>query len=222
MDSYLKFHENSWSPATVKTARSILTRYARYDTPEALWAALQPLGPYSRLTIWTRLIHYHYWRNPAYGQTFKDFTKKNRRLFKGAYKPERLDITFEEAREKLGLIPCERTRREAYRLLYGAQRWSDQACGDGLVLGKGGRVRPDYSSGPISGDRPSYGAVYRALKKVGLKPHSLRKLALTRLVDKGATAADLMRVAGWSSIGTAFAYLQAKDDNRLKEMMHDV
>jgi integrase len=152
-------------------------------------------------------------------RSLKAFAKRNKRLFRGAYKPERITITYAEAAQKLAALPSGDVRRTAERMLFGAQRWSDKACGDGLVVGKGGRVRQEYSPADVQGATAPYQKVYRALKAVGLKPHTLRTLALNRLVERGATAADLMEVAGWSSMSTAVAYLQPKEHKRLKEML---
>jgi integrase len=227
---YLETHAVGWSANTARQARYYLVTYqellgACMVTNEAqpLWGALAGLSPASRKTVWIRLTHVADWlvetkqyeTNPL-----RTFQKKHPGLFRHSSCPERLTIGFEEAEQRLGLLRDEGIRRAAFRLLYGAQRWSDQATGDGRVVGKGGKVRPDFAPSDLSGASVPYNRLYRALKKVGLKPHSLRKLALTRLAEKGVTAADLMAVAGWSSITTAYNYLQAKREDHLKELMH--
>lgn len=226
IDSYLDYHQLAWAPATLRSARYTLTSYwPLAASPEALWTALAPLAPYTRQTVWIRLSHYQNWLVSTKGviceeaNSLSAFAKRNKRLFRGAYKPERLTITYEEAVKRLAALQPLDVRRTAQRMLFGAQRWSDKACGDGIVVGKGSKVRQDYSPGDLQGADAPYQKVYRALKAVGLKPHTLRKLALNLLVERGATAADLMQVAGWASMATAVAYLQPKDDKRLKEML---
>lgn len=223
--SYLEYHRLAWAPATLRSARYTLKTYWPLATsPEALWASLAPLAPYTRQTVWVRLAHYQNWLTSKgviceEAHSLSAFAKRNKRLFRGAYKPERLTITYEEAAQRLAALQPLDVRRTAQRMLFGAQRWSDKACGDGLVVGKGSKVRQDYSPEGLQGADAPYQKVYRALKAVGLKPHTLRKLALNLLVERGATAADLMQVAGWASMSTAIAYLQPKDDKRLKEML---
>ena len=225
IDAYLAYHKLAWAPTTLATAKYTLKRYLPTPEPhaESLWLRLDSLGAYSKLTVWSRCAHYYDWlleNSHVKGENiYKAFAKKNRRLFRGAYRPERLKVTFEEAQRRLATLPDGDVRRTANRMLSGAQRWSDTSCGDGLVVGKGQKVRQDFSGEAFQGAAAPYHTVYRALKSLGLKPHTLRKLALNRLVERGATAADLMAVAGWASMSTAASYLQPKETKRLKEML---
>ena len=225
IDAYLKYHEFSWAPATLRAAGYTLGRYMNPPPQyaEQLWKDLEHLAPYARNTAWIRCAHYYEWlieNRTVHGENqFKAFAKKHKRLFRGAYRPEKLTVTFQEAEKLVASLPDGDIRRTALRMLYGAQRWSDTACGDGLVVGKGNKVRQDYSPETLRGPSAAYSRVYKALKALGLKPHTLRKLALNKMVDKGATVADLMEVAGWSSMSTAASYLQPKEHKRLKEML---
>lgn len=214
--AYLDFHKNMWSDNTSRNAAYTLSRYYHAD-PQRAFSAMEGLKPYSRHTAWTRLCHFAAWSG---NQAYVDFTHRHKKLLKNSYTPEKLTLTFPEALERINKIAHLGLRTEALRLLLGAQRWSDAPSGAGVVTGKGGRTRPDFSPHPKNPDI-SYMQLYRALKKEGLKPHTLRKLALTRLVEKGATAADLMVVAGWSSIATAYSYLQSKQVTELKGILND-
>jgi integrase len=226
---YINEHSFSWSETTQRSELSRLLAMSSYITkgPDALWKHLEHHKPYTRVTVWTRVSTFYDWlleNGHVKGHNvFKAWRRKNARLFKNAYQKERLDITYEEAKKRIETIPDLAIRKRAFEILYSAQRFSESAqhTGNGSIIGKGGKTRPDFRpelSGP-SYDGP-YIRFYRALKRVGLKPHMLRKLALTRLVDKGATMFDLMEVAGWSSVQTASSYIQPKNIDRLKKLVH--
>jgi integrase len=221
---YVDSNKLSWSPTTQKSELARLMALAPQldGDPETLWAALQVYKPYTRITTWTRVVAFWDWCGKK-SNPYRQWRKTHSRLFKNAYTKERLDITYEEAEKRIETIMDQRIRNTAIDILKSAQRSSEaltHRAPDGMVIGKGNKRRPDFRpelSGP-SYDGP-YITFYRALKKVGLKPHTLRKLALTRLVDKGATAYDLMEVAGWSSVQTASSYIQPKNIDRLKKLM---
>jgi integrase len=50
---------------------------------------------------------------------------------------------------------------------------------------------------------------------VGLSPHGVRKLAATRMAERGATSHELMAFFGWSSIKQAETYTRKADRERL-------
>jgi integrase len=226
IDKYIKYHALSWSYTTQKSERSRLLRLVPYLTgnPELLWNAIQDRGAYTRVTTWTRVTAFWDWLIQERHKNHNPYDKwrtKHANLFKNSYVKERLEITYEEAKARLNTISDPSIRRRAFEILGSAQRYSESDQEGEEITGKGSKPRPNLRpelSGP-SFDK-SYHTFYRALKKVGLKPHTLRKLALTRLVDKGATAYDLMEVAGWSSIQTASSYIQPRETNRLKELLH--
>lgn len=63
----------------------------------------------------------------------------------------------------------------------------------------------------------SYSTFLRELKKVGLKPHDLRKLCATELKRQGMSDIDLMKAMGWESITTAKAYLIPLEEAAMEE-----
>jgi integrase len=76
------------------------------------------------------------------------------------------------------------------------------------VRGKGGKERILFGDGSAFRNI-NLNTLRRELKKVGLKPHSLRKLFVTRLAKRGdLTDADLCEVMGWESYETARSYIQ--------------
>lgn len=222
IEAYLKSQANNWSPATIKSERSRLAQIAPYldGNPEALWKALEQQKPYTRQTTWIRAsafwafvtgkqeTPYHVWKN------------QNKNLFKNAYQPKRVETTWEEAKAKVERITDSSVRSRALAILHSGQRFSESCQPKGeTIIGKGNRIRPDFRADE-SVEYVSYQVFYRSLQQVvGLTPHQLRKLAITRLASRGASAADLCRFAGWSSIETAFVYLQPQRDEKLKEMM---
>jgi integrase len=216
----------AWSPTTQATARAALNKVLPYvnGKPEDLWAALQQQKPYTRQTTWTRVALFWGWCHPSQPNPYKEWRNKHALAFKNVYQKERVDVTYDEARSRIDKIDDLSIRRRALEILGSAQRFAEscQSNKEGRIIGKGAKPRPDFRPelpGP-SYDK-SYTTFYRALKKVGLKPHTLRKLALTRMVDKGATAYDIMEVAGWSSIQTAASYVQPKNTDRLKKLLND-
>jgi len=221
IDAYIEANKNNWAALTPFTARSQLASVPDPVTtsPQVMYDHLASrLAPYTRNIYWMRVAHYYAWAMPSKPNKFTQWAKQNRNLFKNAYKKEVLNVTFEEAEALIATISEDQVKRECFRMLYGGQRWGDTPDGHGGVIGKGSKVRPNYAP-EFPRTTTCYTKVYRTLGRLGLKPHSLRKLALTKLAEKGATAADLMAVAGWSSIHTATSYLQPKQDKKLMEMI---
>lgn len=228
INKYLEAHKNIWAPTTLRSETFRLNALAPCinGNPHTLLNNLDYMKPYSRLTAYIRVAALYTWAideghiqgpNP-----YTKFKKKNRRLFANAYTKETLELTYDDARKRIEAIQDEAIRRRALELLGGAQRWCESGSNSNTVIGKGGKARPNFAPRLTGPDyRKSYSTFYKALKQIGLKPHTLRKLALTRLVDKGATEYDLMAVAGWSSIQTASSYVQAKRTDKLKEMMNE-
>lgn len=223
ISKYIEANKLSWSSSTRVTAAATLRAVAPSldGNPETLWAAIQYQKPYTRQTTWTRVCRFWSWAHPKKPNPYLQWRQSNALAFKNSYKKERLEVTYEQALEKIKSISDQAIQRRALEILYSAQRYCEVVQPLGAdILGKGAKTRPNFRP-ELPGPQfdKHYVTFYRALKKVGLKPHTLRKLALTRMVDKGATAYDLMEVAGWSSIQTASSYIQPKETARLKEML---
>jgi integrase len=71
-----------------------------------------------------------------------------------------------------------------------------------------------------SSPRPAASTFRYHLNKVGLKPHTLRKLCASKLARQDKIKEqDLLKVFGWASMETASIYLQAKNNEELAALM---
>jgi integrase len=216
---YLEDHETAWAPTTLKSEKSRLNKLAPHLnlSPKDLHQLLKEQGkaPYTIKTIFIRLADMEKWGKLE--PKFQAYIEKHQNRFKHAYQKTEVRLSFEEASERLGALP-EPYRSMGMGLLKSGLRISEAyKVEDGKVEGKGGKVRKVF--GDIIKTSVPRSTFSRKLKAVGLTPHTLRKLCATRLADKGATAADLCKVFGWTDIKTAYQYLQGKDDERLQALM---
>lgn len=223
IQKYIDSKQNAWSPVTLKKEAYRLYSLAHVinGNAEALWQELQRLAPYTRQTAWTRVTAFWAESFPGNENPYEMFRTKNANFFKNVYKRKAVPISYDEAKARIEGIACAEVRAHALALLSSAQRYSESVQGkqDGVVVGKGGKVRVDLRTS-ADGFAGSYHQFWRALKEAtSLTPHMLRKLALTRAAENGAQAQDLMEIAGWSSIQTASWYLQPKTVARLKEFL---
>lgn len=190
------------------------------------------LSKYSLQTTFIRITDFFEWameeshlKSPY--NIYRKFRKEKGALFKNHYEPERIDITFDEAMEKIKSIDDPEIRGKAYHLLATGARWKESLSvdKDGFTVTKGGRkrklfvaktlerlIKPDFSR--------NYTTFLRGLASVGLKPHTLRKLAATQLVRQGVDLSDLKEIMGWKSIQTANSYLQPQKEDKLQEIMN--
>lgn len=216
IELYLDGKRNQWAPETLRGTKYRLKMALPFlnGSPETLFNGLCDIKPYSRVTTWVNVSAFWF---ELYGSSvYSDWKRTNSRLFKNAYQPEKLALTYEEAIDRIGQIKSSNSRVKALNMIMSAQRYSDTILPNGDVESKG-RVRPNFGANSVP--QVKYTTFYNHLKAVGLKPHTLRKLALTRLASNGATAADLCLVAGWSNISTAFFYLQPKRVEELKGLL---
>lgn len=219
IEPYLEAHETAWAESTYKSEKSRLNSISdRLDlTPKDLYQVLLKEGYklYSIKTLFIRLSRIEKWGGlkPNFGQ----FLETHRNRFKHAYEKETLEINFNECSNLLNSVEYPEVRVLANGLLKTGLRISEAyRVKDGQVIGKGGKPRKVY--GRIEA-RVSQSTLRRKLKAVGLKPHMLRKLCATRLAEKGATPADLCKIFGWSSIKTAYQYLQPREDEKIEALM---
>lgn len=219
---YISSRKNKWSPTTLRSEQHRLTTLVPLMPlgPEALWSSLSHLKPYSRVTYFSRAIDFARWMDAALGKQYDDWRDANAQLFKHQYTPRKVGMTYEEAKKRILTIEEKAIKEKALQLLGSAQRWSESIQEGEVVVGKGGKQRSNLSTWTLDGQNGcSYWGCYRKLRQLGLSPHLLRKLALTRAAENGATSADLVAIAGWSSIQTASYYLQPKEDERLKALL---
>lgn len=231
IDRYLESKALAWSPTTLKSERSRLRMLppSLISEPAKLYThLLEKCGrkPYTIKTTFVRLSDFSDWLL-AHGHTdrpntVRSFLQTHSRLFKHAYKAERLEVTYEEAQVKLNSIGCREVREKAQQLLAGGLRFRESStiC-KGQVIGKGGKPRDVFL--PAELEHPidcSYSQLYRALKKLGLKPHGLRKLAATRWAEAGARTDEILLLGGWESMETVTKYVQPRKKEELKKLVN--
>lgn len=219
---YLHSKKNAWSPVTLKNVGSTLEAYGEEIlllSPESFLERIGHLAPYSRKTLFILASGFYGWAFPNQPNVYSEYRKANRNVFKNAYQRKVIKQSYREVRQAIEASPDEAFRTKALALLTSAQRWSEseQRDGGGTLIGKGGKRRTDFGSDLLSVETIGYHAFRRKLHALcGITPHGLRKLALTEAAERGATAADLCEIAGWSSIVTAYVYLQPANAERLK------
>jgi integrase len=223
IEQYISSRKNAWAATTLKSEKARLLKLSSAidGNPQHLYDTVQQLKPYTRCTVWTRVSDFWQWLmdnghkdgpNP-----YSKYRKDNARLFRNAYKKEVLQVSYDEAVKAILTLPVS-VQSKAMEMLGSAQRWCEAVQSGPEVIGKGGKVRTNLVDSPAQFDK-SYTTFYRSLKSVGLKPHTLRKLALTRAVQNGANEFDLMQIAGWASIAPAASYIQPKRKQELKELL---
>lgn len=229
--SYLKAHELAWAPSTLKSERARLNSVADILTngPEAVYKIKSAeLKPYALKTLFIRLADFDEHQRLNIG--FKAFMKENARLFKHAYVKEQTGHgSINQVSNLLADIQSDRIRALATGILRNGLRISELTTyskSTGLVVGKGGRVRrllaPEALPDQLCSER-EVRELRRELKRLGLKPHTLRKAAASALArDGGLRSEDLLYVMGWNSLQTAASYLQPLDDARLTDIANKV
>jgi hypothetical protein len=223
MQAYLDAHSLAWAPSTMRSEELRLGGVIDAVTgkPEVLWKALSHLAPYSRLTAWTRVTHFYAWcideRLTSAPNPYKTFKRTNARLFKNAYVTKTPTVSYQEAYTRVLTIKDERVRGHACRLLLGGLRFTESLSEyQQEVIGKGNKKRRVF--GPAEGHGVPYHTLRRALAKIGLCPHDLRKLCATELARQGLKEADLCKVMGWASFATAKAYIAPLQDEAIAQV----
>lgn len=233
VDEYIDSKSLAWSPNTMRSERYRLRGVVDEMAlgPEALYRELEGrMKPYAIKTTFIRIGEFYEWLLATQKVTgpniFKNFITTNARLFKHSYKKESLNVDYEEALRRIAEIKDSATKNKALQLLTSGQRFEESLTStNGKIIGKGGKSRRDYTPRSLKAssryDR-TYHTFRRKLAEVGLKPHTLRKLAATKLGEAGASEADLLEVFGWSNIQTASRYLQPKTEEKLDQLIKQV
>lgn len=222
--TYIESKKFAWETTTTRSETARLNAHAKYISqgPEAHFLALKGIAnPHTVKTIFKRISSFYQWQieeglvteNP-----YKAFMKKNALLFKGVYEKEKIEIGFQEAWARIEQIKDPDLKAKAIQLISTGMRWTESSTLDdlGMVTGKGRKRRRIFNSKSIS-YTSSYSTFLRKLyRATGLKPHSLRKLFATEMVNKGFTLPDLLKVMGWSSTTTAESYLQSRQEDELE------
>lgn len=229
IESYLEHNSSRWSESTLKSEASrlkkILPVYDRFpEDPYAFYVEFsRSYKPYTLQTIIVRLCNYLKFLNIENSPYFS-FISDYANLFKNAYVTEELEISFEEAKARIKSIADANVRSHCLGLLYTGLRISESfEVRDNEVVGKGGKRRSVL--GRVELLRPlevTKAQVYKELRTVGLKPHSLRKLFATELAKKDLTEADLCKILGWSDYKTAKRYLQPMKNAEISQLIHNL
>lgn len=225
MKEYLKYHQHAWSTTTLKAEEARLHKYLHLAStePSSAYADLMhTLKPYTIKTLFIRLSHFNQWRIDQGLEDgpnkYKQFMKMHANKFKHVYTKTPVLLDYHSALRAISSLADQATRDTAEFLLKSGLRISEAyKVKDGQVTGKGGKPRPVYVTPPTT--LVSKKVLREALSSIGLKPHDLRKLCATNLARNGADPATLCKAMGWSSISTAYRYLQPLDDNKIKELM---
>jgi len=215
-DAYISSKRNAWAPSTLASEQARLEVLPSINvSPGVLWASLSHLRPYSRTTTWTRLVDFFDYLNilgVLKTNSLRAWRKENARQFKHVYERRLPTISFDEARARISNISDERVRTKALQLLQSGLRLREYDCsGSGRVVGKGGKPRNTVTFDQEKVWVSDY-TFRHELRKIGLRPHDLRKLAATKLYQSGFKEADLCAFMGWSSFNTASSYIKAQDN----------
>lgn len=224
---YLNSKREDWAGSTQDSERHRLAAVKDLldGKPERLWNGIQHLGKYSRLTVWSRVTAFYDWRiDHGYSKgpnPYRAFRRERATRFKNAYSRKTPDVSFEDALARISSISDPIVRAHCEFLLNTGARFSEseKVKADGSVVGKGSKERKLYFSTKPSEWAP-YQQVRRALSKVGLKPHTLRKILLTELARRGADSFVLCQVAGWSTLAPAQSYITAAGAAELMKGIH--
>jgi len=229
IESYLTAHTLAWAPTTLRSERARLNAVAHLIPQGAahLYEQKQAtLKPYALKTLFIRLADFELHVNKPWG--YRQFMQENARLFKHVYTREAINVSKDNISTLLSQLGSDSLVTLGFAVLRNGLRISELQSYDkasGMVVGKGGRARRLLAASLLPDNRPSAREVadFRAaLKKVGLKPHTLRKAAATLLARGGMQSQDLLHVMGWSSLQTAVSYLQPQQDDKLAAFANNV
>lgn len=213
---YMNSKSLAWAPSTLKSEEARLSAVVDVldGSPDHLWRHMEEkkMKPYARLTTWIRVSSfYDFLMSKGYVRTnpYKTFKQENARLFKNTYTPKKPEMTYEEAKARIEKIEDPAIRRRALEIIGSGLRYTESSThSNGGVYGKGSKHREVHIPEVVGPEfQGTYQTFRRALAKVGLKPHDLRKLFLSKLVEMGANEFELMEAAGWTSLAPAKAYI---------------
>lgn len=223
---YLADHQNAWAPSTLKSESSKLNKYGHLvdqDPAKAFKSLTKDLKPYTIKTLFIRLSHYKQWqvdKGLDETNTYKEFLRKHANKFKHVYDRKPVKVDYNTTLSRIRSLSDQDVRETAEFLLKSGLRISEAyKVKDGFVVGKGSKKRPVFVDPPQT--LASQKRLRDGLSSIELTPHDLRKLCATRLVEKGADAATLCHVMGWTKIETAYRYIQPKNNESIKEMMEN-
>lgn len=230
IQSFLDVNKMAWSESTKRTERARFNKLLPVldGTAQKLWDFMEMKSPYYKLITFNRVIEFFSHSFPLKENTYKIWKKKNARLFKHVYNREEIGISFEEAKNKIMSIKDDLFRNKAMELLTTGMRYNESLSlnKDTLtIIGKGNKPRKVFISEEMRKAQKyngPYWAFYSELSKIGIKPHTLRKLFATKLVQKNVSQVDLLKIMGWESMQTAAIYLQPNNDMQINNFIQEV
>lgn len=231
VSEYVGGKKMSWARSTQRNERSRLRVHGPkvLDNPLSVYDGLtKTMVPYSIKTTFSRLSLFWEFladseKIPPGRNPWKNFLTTNALLFKYAYQIERVKITYDEAKVRIDSMPSYAHRMASFQMLEAGLRYCELWTFDGKrVIGKGGKPRAVFMRADLALFRytGSYTSLYKRLKAVGLKPHTLRKLCATEFSrNPKIKDQDTCKVFGWSSIETSLKYRQPYEDEQLGEIL---
>lgn len=221
-EAYLNSKANSWSYTTYKGEASRLASIPdQYlpNNPQGFYRYCVETGykPYTIKILFIRAAQLAGFGWPKQANEFQAFMRENARLFKNAYSPKRPPMDFATAVTRIKAELSPELAQQALALLSSGLRISEaNIVVNGTVVGKGNKSRPVYNAPKVTIEPAK---LRRALRPLGLTPHSLRKLAATRAVALGAREAELLAMFGWASMQTASIYVTAANTADLAKQL---
>lgn len=227
IDKYLESKQYSWAPSTLKKAGYSLHKHGWRvfeQKPEEAYVTLRDeIQPYTLRTVFVYLAGLATYCGKEAYKDYIEFPKTHANLFKNAYsnKAELLSERTSKLLHDTDVDPD--VAMVVDTLINTGMRISEvYTYSNGYVIGKGGKMRKVYGEVKLPAVLPSYHKVYRALKARGFKPHDLRKIFLTRLLQGGIDIHDVAHIAGHSSIQTTMRYLIPSTDEALTIKVKDI
>jgi integrase len=230
-DEYILSKRMAWARTSLKNERARLNAHAwrvEQEPAQAYEELVKKMKPYSIKTTFVRLGEFYQWmiendKIPPAKNKWKMFLDSHANLFKHAYQSERITINFNEAKMRILTIEDMGCRYASLQLLEGGLRYCELRTYNGeSVIGKGSKPRDVYLREELRNFRykDSYTKLYKRLKAVGLKPHTLRKLCATELSNQiGVSDIDICEIFGWESIETSKKYRQPKRKELLRDLL---
>lgn len=235
--AYLDYHDKLWDSSTYRSESSktksiieLIEKAGGFSGVELYKLMLaEGYKPYTIKVFFQRAgAMYKFGMSngivPNFNNPYSDFIMSSAHLFRNAYKTERLKLDYDEALIRINTIPNIEVRDFCIALLRSGLRINEAYkinYETSSVVGKGDKERFVVFSYEHK-SMPSESMVRRELAKIGLKPHSLRKLLATKLSRSNMTYTDICAIFGWSSLATAQKYLQPLKENQLKQKMKEI
>lgn len=217
MAKLLERKARAWAPTTLRSETARLRTLVRLleteSRPASVVAGLaRAYGSYAAATAWVRVRQLAEEAGEdvrAWDRAWRDRPREMRQ----AYRRRLVDLTPAQVLGKLAHVEDVDVRAAAAHMLRNGLRACEAGQAGGSVVGKGAKEREVLFPGGVA---VSYGRLHRALRKVGLRPHDLRKVFATDLWRRHPDVVDVAKVMGWQSFETARSYVAPRslDDVR--------